>query len=100
VLVYALNRPTLTRATCVHVQLTLTFVSGSGMVGFGTGLNVISQHATCNVVWVVIALILTIAVSCMRTLQRIGWVGWAGLATLSESNLEPELLLSGRVAIY
>jgi hypothetical protein len=91
----SLTGPALTRTTFVHLQLTLTFVSGSGMVGFGTGLNVISQHATCNVVWVAIALVLTVAISSMRTLQRIGWVGWIGLVCLSE-HLGPLLAVRGR----
>jgi succinate-acetate transporter protein len=36
-------------------------------------------HATCTVVFVVVACIITIGLASLKTLHKIAWVGWVGV---------------------
>lgn len=45
-------------------------------------LNAVSVHATCTVVFVVVAVIICIAFSSIRTLDRVSWLGWIGMTSI------------------
>ncbi|CAG8145210.1 unnamed protein product [Penicillium salamii] len=55
------------------------FVSASGILGLSIGLNAVSTHGLCTVVFAVIAAILGFATASVRTLGRITWLAWVGL---------------------
>jgi hypothetical protein len=63
----------------------LTAVAGAGMLGFSVALNALSDHATCTVVFVIIAAVINFAISSLQTLNKIAWIGWFGLFGIMSS---------------
>jgi hypothetical protein len=55
------------------------FVSASGILGISIGLNAVSTHGLCTVLFAVIAAVLGFATASVRTLGRITWLAWVGL---------------------
>jgi hypothetical protein len=55
------------------------FVSASGILGISIGLNAVSTHGLCTVVFAVLAAVLGFATASVRTLGRITWLAWVGL---------------------
>jgi amino acid transporter len=50
-------------------------------------MNAITEHGTCTVVFVVVGLVITIAISLFQTLEKIGWIGWLGLAGIMSATI-------------
>ncbi|OWZ44048.1 neutral amino acid transporter [Cryptococcus neoformans var. grubii Br795] len=63
----------------------LTAVAGAGLLSVSVALNAMSGHATCTIVFVVVAAIINILVSSIQTLDRISWIGWIGLGGIMSS---------------
>lgn len=83
------------RLTCVCLLTTedYIFVSASGILGLSIGLNAVSTHGLCTVVFAVIAAILGFATASVRTLGRITWLAWVGLPCVIISGESVELKL-------
>ena len=45
-------------------------------------LNAVSFHGTCTVVFVVVAAVICIIFSSIRTLDRVSWLGWIGMTSI------------------
>ncbi|TXT10864.1 hypothetical protein VHUM_02369 [Vanrija humicola] len=54
-------------------------VAGAAMVAISIAFNAITDHATCTVVWVVIAAVVAAAAGSIQTLNRISWISWVGV---------------------
>jgi amino acid permease len=42
----------------------------------------VSVHATCTVVFVIVAVVICITFSSIRTLDRVSWLGWVGMVSI------------------
>lgn len=56
--------------------------SGSGILGVSIGLNALSTHATCTVVFSFAATVVVIACASVRKFHQIGWLTWAGFLSI------------------
>lgn len=57
----------------------LTFVAASHILTFTIAMNVITQHATCTIVWAVVALVLFFVASIPRTLKNVSYLSVIGV---------------------
>lgn len=64
------------------LQLMLTAIAASGMLSFSIAMNAVTEHGTCTVVFVAVGAVITFAISCIQTLDRISWIGWVGVASI------------------
>jgi len=60
----------------------MIFLAGSGFVAISIAFNAVSTHATCTVVWVVIAAVGTFALASIQTLNKVGIVSWIGFVSV------------------
>ena len=56
-------------------------ISAGGIVSVSTGLNALSNHSQCTVVFGVVAAGMITCFSSIRTFSRLGWLTWAGFCT-------------------
>ncbi|KAL1408564.1 hypothetical protein Q8F55_005377 [Vanrija albida] len=54
-------------------------VAGAAMVAISIGFNAITDHATCTVVWVVMAAVISAGLASIQTLNKVSIIGWAGV---------------------
>ena len=66
----------------VAYPLFMIFLAGSGFVAISIAFNAITVHATCTVVWVVIAMLGTFALASIQTLNKISILGWIGFVSV------------------
>lgn len=66
----------------------LIFTSASHILTFTIALNVITQHATCTIVWSVVALAVFIVCCLPRTMKAVSYLSIAGMITLSQIPLK------------
>lgn len=66
----------------IAYPLFMIFLSGSGFVAISIAFNAITTHATCTVVWVVIAAVGTFALASIQTLNKVGIVSWIGFVSV------------------
>ncbi|GHJ84929.1 hypothetical protein NliqN6_1331 [Naganishia liquefaciens] len=69
-------------AFSIAYPLFMIFLSGSGFVAISIAFNAITTHATCTVVWVVIAAVGTFALASIQTLNKVGIVSWIGFISV------------------
>lgn len=69
-------------AFSIAYPLFMIFLTGSGFVAISIAFNAITTHATCTVVWVVIAAIGTFALASIQTLNKVGIVSWIGFISV------------------
>jgi hypothetical protein len=55
---------------------------GSTLLSVSIAFNAFTAHATCTVVFVAVAAIITAIFASIQTMHKISWVGWGGLAFL------------------
>lgn len=51
--------------------------AGAGILGVSIGLNALSDHAACTVIWSFIATVVIIACASLPKFHQIGWLTWA-----------------------
>ncbi|RDW63845.1 hypothetical protein BP5796_10347 [Coleophoma crateriformis] len=56
--------------------------TGSGILGISIGINALSHHAACTVIWSVIATIAIAVGGSIRKFHAIGWLTWAGFISI------------------
>lgn len=66
----------------IAYPLFMIFLSGSGFVAISIAFNAITTHATCTVVWVVIAAVGTFLLASIQTLNKVGIVSWIGFVSV------------------
>jgi hypothetical protein len=66
----------------VTYPLFMIFLTGSGFVAIAIAFNAVSTHATCTVVWVVIAMIGTFILASIQTLNKVSILGWIGFVSV------------------
>ncbi|KAJ9117641.1 hypothetical protein QFC22_004492 [Naganishia vaughanmartiniae] len=66
----------------VAYPMFMIFLAGSGFVAISIAFNAVSTHATCTVVWVVIAAVGTFALASIQTLNKVGIVSWVGFVSV------------------
>lgn len=62
-------------------------ITGAGLIPISIAFNTVTNHATCTVVWVVMAAVLTFCVASVQTLNRISLVGWVGFISIMSAIL-------------
>ncbi|KAJ9092895.1 hypothetical protein QFC21_006607 [Naganishia friedmannii] len=66
----------------VAYPMFMIFLAGSGFVAISIAFNAVSTHATCTVVWVIIAAVGTFALASIQTLNKVGIVSWVGFVSV------------------
>jgi hypothetical protein len=66
----------------VAYPMFMIFLAGSGFVAISIAFNAVSTHATCTVVWVVVAAVGTFALASIQTLNKVGIVSWIGFVSV------------------
>ncbi|RDW77408.1 hypothetical protein BP6252_05461 [Coleophoma cylindrospora] len=56
--------------------------TGSGILGISIGINALSHHAACTVIWSVIATVAIAVGGSIRKFHAIGWLTWAGFISI------------------
>ncbi|KGB76014.3 neutral amino acid transporter [Cryptococcus deuterogattii R265] len=62
--------------------LFMVFLCGSGYITLSIAFNAITEHATCTVVWAVIAMIVTFGLASLQTLGKVSILGWIGFSSI------------------
>merc|ERR1712072_829277 len=57
-------------------------IAASGILATSIGINVLTQHAACTVLFVGLATLLTCAMASFREFRHIAFLGWAGLVSI------------------
>ncbi|WVQ67233.1 uncharacterized protein L199_005428 [Kwoniella botswanensis] len=65
--------------------LQIVAVTGASFLSMSVAFNTITEHATCTVVWAIVAMVIIGALASIQTLSRISWLGWLGLASIMSS---------------
>ncbi|KIR32105.1 hypothetical protein I352_05335 [Cryptococcus deuterogattii MMRL2647] len=60
----------------------MVFTASSGIVGGSVGLNSLSNHATCTVVFQVALTVVIAITASLPKLHQLGWVTWGGFASI------------------
>lgn len=61
--------------------LAQVLISAGGIVTTAVGLNALSDHSQCTVVFAFVAALLITACSSIRTFSKLGWLTWFGMIT-------------------
>lgn len=69
----------------VGYWLYLIFIAAAGLLGASTALNALSDHATCTVVFVMVAALVVALIASIQTLDRISWITWVGVVGIFSS---------------
>lgn len=62
--------------------LTWILATGTSILGLTIALNTVSTHATCTIVFSVVAMILTIMFASIRKISHLSWVMWIGFFSI------------------
>nr|XP_019010104.1 uncharacterized protein I206_04572 [Kwoniella pini CBS 10737]OCF48885.1 hypothetical protein I206_04572 [Kwoniella pini CBS 10737] len=65
--------------------LQIVAVTGASFLSMSVAFNTITEHATCTVVWAILAMVIIASLASIQTLSRISWLGWIGLASIMSS---------------
>ncbi|KAF5980442.1 amino acid transporter [Fusarium coicis] len=65
----------------VQIIIAQVLISAGGIVTSAIGLNALSDHGTCTVVFALVSAILITLFSSIRTFARLGWLTWFGFIT-------------------
>ncbi|KAH7041512.1 LOW QUALITY PROTEIN: transmembrane amino acid transporter [Microdochium trichocladiopsis] len=65
----------------VQIIIAQVLISAGGIVTTAVGLNALSNHSQCTVVFALLAAILITACSSIRTFSKLGWLTWFGMIT-------------------
>jgi hypothetical protein len=65
----------------VQIIVAQVLISAGGIVTTGIGLNALSNHSQCSVVFGLAAAILITFCSSIRTFSKLGWLTWFGMVT-------------------
>lgn len=57
-------------------------IAGAGLLSASIGLNVLTEHGTCTVLFVLLATLATCALASFREFKHIAFLGWAGLVSI------------------
>lgn len=57
-------------------------IAASGILATSIGLNVITNHGACSVIFALVATLLTCAMASFREFRHIAFLGWAGLFSI------------------
>lgn len=63
----------------VQIILGQILICAGGVVSTGVGLNALSNHSQCSVVFGLVAAILITFCSSIRTFSKLGWLTWFGM---------------------
>ncbi|KAJ5112357.1 Amino acid transporter transmembrane [Penicillium argentinense] len=86
--------------------LFLVFIMASHILTFTVALNAITKHATCSIVFGVVALILSLICSLPRTLEKVSWLSLVSFASILSAVLicmislgiqNPDVIISATV---
>ncbi|KAK0390162.1 hypothetical protein NLU13_3735 [Sarocladium strictum] len=67
----------------VQIIIAQVLISAGGIVTTAVGLNALSNHGACTVVWALVAAILITGCSSIRTFSKLGWLTWFGMITFT-----------------
>jgi hypothetical protein len=67
----------------VQIIIAQVLISAGGIVTTAVGLNALSNHSQCTVVFALVAAILITACSSIRTFSKLGWLTWFGMITFT-----------------
>ena len=65
----------------LQILIAQVLISAGGIVSVATGLNALSNHGACTVVFGLVSAILITGFSSVRTFSRLGWLTWIGFFT-------------------
>lgn len=65
----------------IQIIVAQVLISAGGIVTTAVGLNALSNHSQCTVVFALVAAILITACSSIRTFSKLGWLTWFGMIT-------------------
>src|SRR6478752_5058013 len=65
----------------VQIIVAQVLISAGGIVTSAIGLNALSDHGACTVVFALVSAILITLFSSIRTFARLGWLTWFGFIT-------------------
>lgn len=60
----------------------LRICAGVSTLGLSIGLNAVSQHATCSIVFGFAAYFVISTVASIRKIQKLGWITWVGFGSI------------------
>ncbi|KAH8648510.1 transmembrane amino acid transporter protein-domain-containing protein [Xylariales sp. PMI_506] len=66
----------------IMILIAQILYSAGGVVSIDTGLNALSDHSQCTVVFALIASIMVTVFSSVRTFSRLGWLTWVSFTTM------------------
>ncbi|TXT13754.1 hypothetical protein VHUM_01121 [Vanrija humicola] len=67
---------------CAIFIIFFIFCGSGAIIGVSTALNAVSSHGACTAVFIVVAAVVGLILSSIRTLSKVSWVGWAGLVSI------------------
>lgn len=54
----------------------------TGLVGAATGLNALSDHATCTNYYILVVTIACVVLASVRKFEKVAWLTWAGFISV------------------
>ncbi|ORY31432.1 putative N amino acid transport system protein [Naematelia encephala] len=79
---YHVGGPIFREAVGIIYLIAYVLCAGSGILGVSIGINALSDHAACTVVWTLIATIVVAAGASFPKFHQIGWLTWAGFLSI------------------
>jgi len=64
-----------------QILVAQVLITAAGAVSISTGLNALSEHSACTVVFTFVATAMITVFSSIRTFRNLGWLTWLGFST-------------------
>jgi hypothetical protein len=67
----------------IQIIILQILITAGGVATTAVGLNALSNHSQCTVVFTLVSVVLVTACSSVRTFSKLGWITWFGMITFT-----------------